>query len=214
VGNVVSIVFSVLLHILFFGAMIAFAVVLVRTALSSDQPRERFFRFLALFLGAMIVLGAQVSGVSFSVFAAGALSQAQVSSAGAAIVSGIIPALAGTGLGFYMVYVYRKRDPRAFRVLCFVGMLSLASFLTVYAIALNANGLFLGAAAIPNLTFTAGVGLVILFGAEKRTEDGPSAMKQFLADRLGRAKVAVTLFGGHFERENVHHGKQTSGVHS
>ena len=26
--------------------------------------------------------------------------------------------------------------------------------------------------------------------------------------------LAVTRFGGHLERENVHHGKQTSGVHS
>ena len=26
--------------------------------------------------------------------------------------------------------------------------------------------------------------------------------------------VAVTRFGGHLERENVHYGKQTSGVHS
>jgi hypothetical protein len=193
-NDVVSFIFNALLHVLLLGAMVAFAVILVRTALSPEDKRERFFRFLALFLGAMIVLGAQATGVSFAVFAAGSISQVQGVPIGNAIASGILPTLAGVALGLYMIFVYQRNDNRAYRVLCFVSMLALASFLTVYAAAASAEGLFLGAAAIPNLSFTAGLGLVVLFGADSSSATDNSILKRLLgaAQRLRGRSTAAT----------------------
>lgn len=212
-NDVISLIFNALLHVLFVGAMVAFAVVLVRTALATDDTRERFFRFLALFLGAMIILGGQATGVSFPVFAAGALANAQVVSAGAAIVSGVIPALAGVGLGFYMIYVFRKNDERSYRVLCLVGMLALASFLTVYAVAASANGLFLSVAAIPNLSFTAGVGLVVLFGAGPKNDKDPSIVTRlinFALEKAGR-RPAPRASEGEGEANATGAARETAG---
>jgi hypothetical protein len=158
--------------------MVSFAVVLVSTALRTGDPIERVKRILGLFLGAMIVLGAQVSGVSFAIFTVGALATGRVVSAGAAFVSTVVPALTGLGLGFFMVRVFKKNEARALRMLCFLGMLALVAFIEVYASATGAHGVFLGAAALPNLSFAAGVGLIFVFGEERK--DGRSLVDRGL----------------------------------
>lgn len=163
-----SVLFALLLHVLFLGAMLLFGYALFRLIFSTDHPHERFYRVLALFLGAMIALGAQVTGVGYNVFAAGALSNVRVVSAGAAVVSSIIPALAGVGLGFIVAYLLRKSDERSIRILGLVGMLSLVSFLVVYGLAVSAKGLFLNEAALPNLSFIVGLGLVVLLSSSRQ----------------------------------------------
>lgn len=171
-----SILFNVVLHVLLLGAMAAFGITLFVTAFRAPNPAERLRRFLGLFVGAMIVLGAQAGGVSFALFTASALSSGRAASAGAAAIAAIIPAIAGLGLGFYMVRVYRKSEILGLRVLCFLGMLSLIAFIEVYAVATHTNGVFLGVSAVPNISFAAGVGLVLIFGGE--TKSGKSLLDQ------------------------------------
>jgi hypothetical protein len=161
-----AIVFNVLLHILLVGAMGAFAITLFVTAFRAPTLAERLRRYLGLFLGAMIVVGAQAGGVSFAVFTAGALASGRGPSAAAGLIASVIPALTGLGLGFYMVHVYRQSEKLGLRLLCFLGMLALVAFIEVYAVATHTNGVFLGVSAVPNVAFAAGVGLVLIFGNE------------------------------------------------
>jgi len=169
-----SVVFNVLLHGLLIGSMLIFLVGLVLTAIRTENASEKLKRLLALFVGAMVVLGAQASGLGFAEFMAEGLASGRAASASAAVVASIIPALAGVGIGFFMVRAYRKHEVFAMRLLCFVGMLALASFMEVYATVTSANGVLIGAGAIPNLAFAAGVVMVFIFtdGGKK----GPSAL--------------------------------------
>lgn len=168
-GDALSVIFNILLHVLLLGSMVLFGIVLVMTALRADNASERVKRVLALFLGAVVVIGAQVSGVGFAEFTAGSLASARVASAGAAIVTTVVPALVGAGLGFLIVWTYGKSEALAMRILCFVGMLALVAFIEVYALATQANGVFLGVAALPNIAFVAGVGLVFVFSPDKES---------------------------------------------
>lgn len=161
-----AVLFNILLHVLLLGAMASFAVTLFVTAFRAPTLSERLRRFLGLFVGAMIVLGAQAAGVSFAVFTASALASGRGASAAAALAASVVPAIAGIGLGYYMVRVYRKNENLGLRLLCFLGMLSLVAFIEVYAVATHTNGVFLGVSAVPNVSFAAGVGLVLIFGNE------------------------------------------------
>ena len=158
-----SVVFNLLLHVMMVGALVLFLGALILVALQTDDRMEKLRRGLALFVGAMIVVGAQASGLSFAPFTAGALGVGPGASAAATAVASIIPAVAGLAIGFYLVWTYRTHDVRGIRLICFVGMLALASFVQVYATITHAEGIFVGASAIPNLAFAAGVVIVFIF---------------------------------------------------
>lgn len=190
-------VFNVLLHCLLIGSMVLFLMVLVLTAIRADAGGERLKRSLALFVGAMVVLGAQASGLGFAAFMAGGLASGRAASASAAAVASIIPALAGVGMGFFMVRAYRKNEVFAMRLLCFVGMLALASFIEVYASVTSANGILIGAGAVPNLAFAAGVVMVFIFTDDRKS--GASVMGRaasLWARRRGAAPSAAVSSGG------------------
>jgi hypothetical protein len=163
-----SFVFNLLLHGMMVGAMVLFLGTLILVALQTDDRMEKLRRGLALFVGAMIVVGAEASGLSFAAFTAGALGVGRGASAAATAVASIIPAVAGVAIGFYLVRTYRKHDVRGIRLICFVGMLALASFVQVYATITHAEGIFVGASAIPNLAFAAGVVMVFIFGDDTK----------------------------------------------
>lgn len=182
-GDLLSIVFNVLLHILLLGSMALFAIVLIATAVKTESVIERVKRVLALFLGAIVVVGAQVSGVSYAQFTAGSLANARVASGAAAVVTAIIPALVGGALGYLIVWTYSKSEVMAMRILCFVGMLALVSFIEVYAMATQAKGVLLGAAAVPNIAFVAGVGLVFIFSPDKRGKSSVGTLLKSMARR-------------------------------
>src|SRR5665647_3332989 len=95
-----SIVFNVLIHAILLGAMGLFAVVLIRLTLSTYDSMERVKRVLALFAGAMVIVGAQASGLNFAEFMARALSVGRASSAAAAVVSSLVAGIAGLGVGY------------------------------------------------------------------------------------------------------------------
>jgi len=158
-----SVVFNVLIHVILLGAMGLFAVVLVKLTLSAYDSMERVKRVLALFAGAMVIVGAQASGLNFAEFMAKALTVGRASSAAAAVVSSLIAGIAGLGVGYLLVRLFRQHNEMAVRIICLVGMLSLAAFIQSYATITAASGVFVGASAAPNIAFTAGLILIFVF---------------------------------------------------
>lgn len=180
----IAVLFNLLLHVLLLGSMLAFGFILYRETLNATGM-ERLRRFAALFLGAAVVIGAQLGGVSFAVFTAGALSNARGASAGASIVSALIPALLGVGVGYFLVKLMNTNENLAARVICFVGMLILAAFVEVYAAALKLHGVMLNVAALPNLSFA--VGLVFMFVFFSGEDGQRSALRTLLRRRTASA---------------------------
>jgi len=158
-----SIVFSILLHGLLIGSLLIFIGTLGLTAIATADKLERALRISAVFAGAMVSLGAQASGVDYATFTVNALAGARPASAAAHFVATVIPALMGSAIGFYMARTMRRNEVMAVRIMGFVGMLATTAFLQVYAEAASRNGFKLGAAALPNVAFTAGVILTVVF---------------------------------------------------
>lgn len=194
-----TIVFNVILHFLLAGSMVLFGAVLFQQVKDAPNSYERVRRALALFVGAMIVLGAQASGVSVATFTVNALAGARSASATASVAAAVFPALLGFGLGFYLVRLNKRNENLSHRVICFVGMIALAAFVTVYASVTQAKGVILGVAAIPNLSFTAGVILVIVFGDENAANTGPN----WLPSRVGRVLGGRGTTGAKQRAESV-----------
>ena len=178
-SNFWTIIFNVLIHGMLLGTMAIFAVVLFRLALGPFDPLERVKRILALFAGAMVVVGAQATGLNFAEFIAKSLTTGRASSAAAAFVSSIIAGLAGFGVGYLLVRLYRRNDIVAVRLICLVGMLALAAFIQSYATITSAKGVFVGAAAAPNISFAAGLVLIYVF-----TEDSQESASQGMVARI------------------------------
>lgn len=169
-------VFNIALHSLLAGSLLLFVCSLVASTVTEVDAREKILRIAALLAGAMIALGAQASGVDYASFAVDALAGARPASTAAKLFSTVVPAAMGIGVGFLLVRMFRKSDRLAMRLMGFVGMLATTAFLALYAQTLNTNGVVLGAAAIPNVAFSVGVLLTIIF---TDNPDGDSSFGNF-----------------------------------
>jgi len=178
-----STVFNLVLHVLLLGSLLFFVVALIGTAFSATSKAERALRVMALFAGAMISVGASASGVDYATFTVNALSQAKAGSAGAHVVTTVVPALLGVGLGFALVGAIRRNTEKAWRILCLIGMLATTAFLRVYADAATQNGFELGTTALPNMSFSAGVILTVLL-TFKTEQPGAQAQREGIARSL------------------------------
>ena len=166
-----ALAFNLALHVLLLGSLLLFLISVVALSLTTKNVLERGLRIAALFAGAMVSLGAQASGVSYATFTVDALAGARPASASAHVVATVIPALMGAGIGFFMARTMRRHTTLAIRLMAFIGMLAVTAFLQVYAEAASLSGFKLGAAALPNIGFTAGVILTVVL--TMKTEDEP-----------------------------------------
>lgn len=164
-----TVVFNLALHVLLIGSLLLFTAFIFMTALTTQNRLERGMRVFAIFGGALVALGAQASGANYATFTVNALAGARPASAAAAIVTTVIPGMMGVGIGFYITRTLRTSESMAMRIMCFVGMLAITAFIQVYAQAASTVGFELGAAAVPNVAFTAGVILTAVFTL--RTEE-------------------------------------------
>jgi hypothetical protein len=180
-----TVVFNLVLHVLLVGSLGLFLAVIVTNAIAEPDPRERILRLAALAVGAMVTLGAQAAGVSYAAFTVDALSGARATSAIAKIAATAVPGLLGAGLGFYIVRTFRRSDRIGMRVLGFVAMLATTAFAAVYAQATQTKGVFLGAAALPNVSFVSGVILCIVF-TDNADDSGPAVGASLLQGALAR----------------------------
>jgi hypothetical protein len=164
-----SVAFNVVLEILLLGSLLLFIVGLLATAFTETNRLERFLRIAAIFAGAMVAVGAASSGLDYATYTVNVLSQARSASAFVHVATTIVPAALGSGIGFYLVRAIRRSETFAIRIFGFVGMLATTAFIEVYAEAATRHGFKLGAAALPNIGFTAGVILTVVFTL--RTDD-------------------------------------------
>jgi hypothetical protein len=155
-----AVAFNIVLNFLLIAAMALFAVALGLLIMSTQEPLERALRAAAVFCGALVVLGAQAAGVSYSDFIVKAL--ADNKTLGVGFLAAVVPAAAGVGVGWYFVHSMKKSDTLTIRLLAFVGMLALASFASVYVAAFHQNGVALGAAAVPNISFAVSLLLYVI----------------------------------------------------
>jgi hypothetical protein len=97
-----------------------------------------------------------------------------------------------------VAYLLKKSDERSIRILGLVGMLSLVSFLVVYDLAVSAKSLFLSEAALPDLSFIVGLGLVVLLSSSRQGDSEASrgarsrAFLGSLRDITSRARGATS----------------------
>jgi hypothetical protein len=176
-----SVFFAVLVNAIIVFSILAFLASVVWLCLRAEDPIERVRRLLAMLLGVMIVAVSQTKGLSYPAFMAKSLSSSKPSGGGILFLATVIPGGVGVGMGWYMIYVYRRRPRLAARILALVGVLAAGALAGLYANASNAKGLHLGAAAIPNIAFVSGLVFYVVFTDEEKS--GLSLARRFTALR-------------------------------
>ena len=159
-GETMALAFNVVLNVFLIAAMVFFVMALVALIMSTQEPLEPALRAAAAFAGALVVLGAQASGASYANFIVKSLEQNKT--VGIGFLAAGLPAVAGVGIGWYFVHSMKRSEPLTVRLLAFIGMLAIASFASIYVVAVNKNGADLGKAAIPNISFAVALLLYIV----------------------------------------------------
>lgn len=149
-----GVVLSIVLNLLLLTAFGVFVALLFGSVLQTDQRGERLFRVFLMLVAATIVLAAQASGVSYADFIVDSLGAIKPATFG--IVGVVAPTLAGAGLSWYLGIAGKKNDYTAGRVLALVGMLAATQFVTLFGVALSAEGFDMTAAVVPNASFIVG----------------------------------------------------------
>ena len=182
-GRVMSVglVLSIFEQALLLGSLAVFTAFILWHTTRAPNRQELALRVIALFTGAMVVVGAQASGLSFATFSVNALSNTQSGSAAARIAGAIIPGAVGAWMGWYLTHSMRRDEDIAMRVMGFVGMLAASAFAAIYVVAVDKHGAHLGAAALPNISFVVGVFLYIMlkFQTNPKARRNPGGAQNF-----------------------------------
>ena len=190
-----SLAFNLALHVLLVGSLVLFVGGVIVATLSEVDPTERLLRIAALAAGAMVTLGAQAAGVSYATFTVNALAGGRPASAAAQIGATVIPALTGSVIGFTLVRYFKRSSRLAMRVLGFIAMLTGTAFIQVYAQATQTKGVFLGAAALPNVAFVTGIIITVVLTYDANAKASDVGIKDVLTNLLHR-KTADGQAGG------------------
>lgn len=158
----IAMAFNIALNAFLIGSFALFVWFLFKLAVGADSQQERFLRVIAIFVGALITMGAAVSGVTTSTFTASSLAEGRAASAAASATSALIPALLGFGVGFLITRTVSKGGDLAMRIMCLVGSLAVTAFIGIYIASVNVEGLLLGPNAVPNVAFVVGVLLTVI----------------------------------------------------
>jgi hypothetical protein len=173
-----TVLLNVFEQILLLGSLIFFTVYVIWHTIHGTNSKELVLRLMALFTGAIIVIGAQIAGVGFATFSVNALSGNQHVTATAKLTNVIIFAAVGVIMGRYITRSFRKDEDIAMRIMGFVSMLAATQFAAIYVIAMGRQGLELGAAALPNISFIAGAFLYVIFTFRTSVRPGTRAPAQ------------------------------------
>jgi hypothetical protein len=160
--------FSVLQNVLIAASLVTFMAVVLWLCWQTDDLAERGKRLLALVLGGLVVAASNALGVTFPHFLVTSLSSSRPIGIGAKVLITLVPGGLGVGMGWYLLYAYQRRPRVAVRFLAFIGMLATASFAGIYAAAATTHGAKLGTPAVPNIAFTVGIILFVVFGNDEK----------------------------------------------
>ena len=174
---------NIALHLFLVGSFVAFAAGLVM--LVRERKDQMVGRAMALFIGSLVVVGAQASGKSYADFIIGALGSSRSPAFG--FFGAVVPGAMGLALGYYFTRGARRSNERAIRGMIMIGTFSITQFALMYAIAIDRTGSELGKAITPNVAFVAGLGLwlVMNLGIKPDTPD-PAAKRGAIAGLTNR----------------------------
>lgn len=176
---------NLLLHVLLVSTLLLLVGAIVKLVVAEPHPIERMARVLALVAGAMVALGAQVTGDGFANYTIDALVGVRPAGAVVEPLAVLLPGGIGVALGWYFIRVLNKSVVKGMRWVVFFGMLAAVAFTAVYAAATSTEGVMLGVAALPNASFISGIALTILvFLPEPGASDEKSASKLSALKRL------------------------------
>lgn len=145
------------LHLLLIAGILASLNLLRAAARRTPDRTEQLVRKAAMFLGALAAVVAVTAGASYTEFITSSLAAGRT---GTYVLLGVLaPALAGGLIASWIVRVRRSSTAHSVRFLLLVGALGLSQFVISYLTAIDHDGLRLGAAIGPNVSF--GVGLLV-----------------------------------------------------
>jgi hypothetical protein len=184
VSGTLTMVLNVLLDVILGASLALFLFLLVSMVVREPDPGERLMRSLALICGALVALGAQAANVGIASYTIESLTGARPGGDAFKLAAVLIPGGVAAAFGWYFVRAMRRSTAMALRLVSFLGMLATVSFIVIFAEATNTQGVFLGAAAIPNASFVIGlIGSVVLFNSPADAQGGRSGLG-FLTDYL------------------------------
>jgi hypothetical protein len=154
---------------IFLGVSLLFFFFVLMVTVVFAPAGEHFGRALALVGGALVALGAQAAGIGFAEYVVESLAGSGPAGEGAKLLSVVIPGGAAVIFGWYFARATEYQTLKAMRWMVFLGMLSVVAFAVIFAEATSTQGVFLGAAAIPNTSFV--VGLIMSYLAFSRADD-------------------------------------------
>ena len=163
VAGTLSTVLNIVLDVLLGGSLVLFLWLLIEMVVRESSKGERLMRSLALVCGAIVALGAQATGVGFASFTVEALTGNGSGEGIAKFLSIVLPGGVAAAFGWYFTQVMRRNAVMGMRLVSFLGMLTVISFTVIFAEATKTQGVFLGAAAIPNASFVVGLILSVIF---------------------------------------------------
>jgi hypothetical protein len=196
--------FNLALDVLLVGALLVFAWLLVEMVIFSAETRERFLRSLALAGGAILALGAQVSGVDFAKSIVDSLVGSDAMGTSGKVLLAIAAGLVAAGFGWYFTQVAIREETRGLRLACALGAVTIVGLTLILAEAFDRQGLFLRAGAIPNFAFMVGLIGSVIFSvpaAEASTEGGGGLLTS-LVGKLARGRERSSGSGRSPERRN------------
>lgn len=183
--------FNIALDVLLVGALLVFALLLGEMAIGSAETRERFLRSLALAGGAIFALGAQVTGIDFAGSVVDSLVGSDPAGTAAKLLLAILTGLVAAAFGWYFTQVVLRSEIWGVRLACALGAITIIGLTLILAEAIHVQGLFLKAAAIPDIAFTVGLIAGVIFSAPgaESTAEGRGGVLTNLIGKLAKGRA-------------------------
>jgi hypothetical protein len=190
--------FNIALDVLLVGALLVFAWLLVEMVIFSTETRERFLRSLALAGGAILALGAQVTGIDFAGSMVDSLVGNDAMGTGGKVLLAIAAGLVAAGFGWYFTQVALREETRGLRLGCALGAMTIVGLTLILAEAFDRQGLFLEAGAIPNFAFMVGLigGVIFSVPAAEASAEGGGGVLTSLVGKLAKGRGHERTGGG------------------
>jgi hypothetical protein len=194
VSGTFSTVLNILLYVFLVASLAVFFFLLLRVVIFAPES-ERFPRALALIGGAVVALASEVAGIGFAEQLVESLASSSPVGEGVKLLAALIPGGAAVAFGWYFSYVLERSTYKAIRWMVLLGMLTLVTFAVILAEATKTNGVFLGAAAIPNASFVLGlIFSVLTFGGAEDESGGGNGVFQRVLGRFGLSESSGNPF--------------------
>ncbi len=187
----VATAFNIALDVLLGGAILTFGLLLFELSIGSTDPRERSMRLLAMAGGAILALGAEVTGIDFAGSIVEKLAGDDPTGTGGKVLIGVITGLIAVAFGWYFTQVIFHRATQGVRVACALAAFTLVGLALIFAEAFAVQGLFLAATAIPIFAFMVGlIAGVILSVPATDASAGGSGVLTNLISKLAKGRNA------------------------